>query len=896
MKSIIRLFTITGCMLAMTALTGSGTHSHSALAAEPAHRSQAVVEYTSRQPLGQGVTLAKLSNGMTVIVQENHATALATVRCYVTNTGGAYEGEYLGAGISHLVEHLVSGGTTDKRSEDDVQELVDSLGGKTNAYTSNNITAYYIDAPAKRVDLAIELIADSMQHCIIPEEEYLRELGVVQRELEMGLSQRDRVGYQAMKQLIFTEHPMQHPIVGYLQVLQGTTLEDVRTFYKTRYVPQNMIFVVGGDVQTEDILNQVKEQFQGFLRTHDRGVVLAEEPPQASPRETTIEMEGETVELSVAWPTVMLQDPELYPLDVASYVLTNGDSARLTKRLKIDEPLAVSVSSASYTPGDVPGWFQVSVECKAENVERCREIIMEEIERLKTEPVSAAELAKVKQQKAAEHVFSQQTVQSKVESLARSFQSTGDPLFDEQYVKGIQTVTADEIQAVAKQFFVPQRLNTVRLVPIGLREATNEAAEAELESDVIRKELPNGVTLLLKRHAVTPLVSMQLFTVAGVLSDTEETAGRAALAASLFDRGTEKYTADQISEYFDSIGGNLTVESQRNTTYLQSTVLSQNFEEAFDYLFQVATAPLFLEEEFTKAQTRQLSLIAARKANPQAEIMDLWVDQLPADEAYSRTVLGNSETVAKLTVNDCRSFHNNLFVPENMVITIYGDIDIKAAEKLVNDTFGQLPAKSFTPPEFPTTHARSEASSATATNRRAGTALVMLGYPTVSVLDADTRATLEVIQTYLTGGLGGKLYAELRGARLVYYVYGFELSGLAPGYFAFLAQTTPDAVDEVISRTEANLTELRENGVDEETLTKVKEKMIAKEAMSKTTATEQAFSDGLDELYGLGYDYSKKYDERINAVTSEDIQKVIETYFHDPVVVRTIPIESEEAK
>ncbi|MAT16161.1 MAG: hypothetical protein CMJ46_12935 [Planctomyces sp.] len=887
--SILRPIAITGCMLAMTAFSGSYRILPSTIAAEPEHRAQAAVEYESRQPLGQGATIAKLSNGMTVIVQENHASPLATVRCYVTNTGSAYEGEYLGAGISHLVEHLVSGGTTTKRSEDEFQDLVDSLGGQTNAYTSNNITAYYIDSPSNRIDLAIELIADAMQHCIIPEEEFLRELGVVQRELEMGLSERDRVSYQAMKQLIFTEHPMRHPTVGYLQVLQNTTLEDVRNFYESRYVPQNMIFVVAGDIKPDAVMEQIKNEFSGFKRTHNRGPVLADEPPQASPRETTVEMESETVELSVAWPTVMLQDPHLYPLDVASYILTNGDSSRLTKRLKIDEPLAISVSSASYTPGDVPGWFQVSVECEPENVERCREIIMEEIERLKMEPVTAAELAKVKQQKAAEHVFSQQTVQAKAESLARSYQSTGDPLFDEQYVKGIQTVTPQEIQAVARLYFIPRRLNTVRVVPMGSQEAVSEEMAGNLESEVIRKQLPNGITLLLKRHAVNPIVSMQAFTVSGVLSDTEETAGRAALAASLMDRGTEKYTADQIAEYFDSIGGSLKVDSQRNTTFVQSSVLSENFEEAFDYFHQVTTAPLFLEQEFVKAQTRQLAQIAARKADPRAEIMDLWVDQLPADEAYSRTVLGNTETVSKLTVNDCRSFHSTLFVPDNMVITVYGDIDLAKAEQLVTSTFGALPKKGFSRPQFETTHTRSEAVSETFTNRRAGTALVMVGYPTVSAIDTDTRATLEVIQNYLTGGLGGTLYSELRGARLVYYVFGFEITGLAPGYFAFLAQTTPESVDDVIARIEANLVVLQQNGIDEEALAKVKEKMIADDAMARTTATEQAFTAALDELYGLGYDYSNRYSDRINAVTSEDIKQVIETYFHDPVIVRTVP-------
>lgn len=862
-----------------------------AQADQPQHRVEAKMEYLSRQSYGNGLTVAKLSNGMTVMVRENHAAPLATARCYVTNTGSAFEGEYLGAGISHLVEHLVSGGTTKKRSEDEVQALVDSLGGKTNAYTSNDITAYFIDAPASRIKLAIELVADSMQHCTIPKEEYLRELGVVQRELEMGLNDKSRVSYQAMKGLVFTEHPMRHPIVGYLPVLQNTTHEDVLNFYHSRYVPQNMIFVVAGDVDTNEMLDEVLAQFESFQRTHEQVPNLPIEPDQASPRSNTIEFAAETVQISFAWPTIPLQHPDLYPLDVASYVLASGDTSRLQKRLKIDEPLAISVSSSSYTPGFVKGWFSVSVECKPENVEKCRKIMLEEIARLKTELPSEEELDKVKRQKAAEHVFSQQTVQAQAESIARSYRSSGDPLFDEQYVKGIQTVTPEQIREVAQLYFKPERQNNLRIVPIGMSKDTEYSSSDKTESAIVKKVLPNGLTVLLKRHPVVPLVSMQAYVKAGVLSDTEKTSGRAALAASLMDRGTEKYTAEQISQYFDSVGGSLSVDSQRNSTYVSSSVLSGDFTEAFDYFYQVTAAPLFLEEEFGKSQKRQLGAIAARKSNPQAEIMDLWVNQLPSSEAYSRTVLGTEETVGKLTVNDCRSFHAELFVPENMVLSIFGDIDPDKTMEMIEASFGTLPKRSFNDPKFPASHAQSPKVDKTFSNQRKDTALIMVGYPTVSVEDIKSRTTLSVIQNYLTGGLGGKLYGELRGARLVYYVYGFEMTGLAPGYFVFLAQTTPKDVGEVQERIEANLKELQEGGIPEEALKSIKEKMIAKHALENTTATAQAFQVSLDELYGLGYDFDKGYEERVNSVTSEDVKQVITKYFQDPIVVRTVSEE-----
>jgi zinc protease len=193
-------------------------------------KAKAEVHYISRESLGKGVTLAELSSGMNVIVQEDHSAPLATVRCYVRNTGSAFEGADNGAGLSHVLEHLVAGGTTTHRTEAQIREILDSLGGQTNAYTSNDITAFYIDCPGPSASVAIELVAQEMQSAVIPENEYQREMGVVQRELEMGEATRNRVLYNAMKQLMYTIHPIRHPTIGYLAVVQQIKRDEVIAF------------------------------------------------------------------------------------------------------------------------------------------------------------------------------------------------------------------------------------------------------------------------------------------------------------------------------------------------------------------------------------------------------------------------------------------------------------------------------------------------------------------------------------------------------------------------------------------------------------------------------------------------------------------------------------------
>jgi zinc protease len=859
----------------------------------------AEVTYATRQGLPKGVTRARMTNGMMVLVQENHSAPVATVRCYLHNTGSAFEGKDLGAGLSHVLEHLVAGGTTTNRSEAEIRRILDSLGGQTNAYTSDSVTCFYIDCPAAGVGTAIELIADNMQNSVIPENEYLREMGVVQRELEMGEADRTRVLYNSLKQLLFTEHPVRHPTIGYLSVVQQITREQVIAFYKNRYVPQNMTFVVAGDVRTDEVLDKTLANFRNFQRTTERFDVLRDEPPQASPRSTRIEMEGNTTHLAVAWPTISLQDPELYPLDVVSFILTNGDSSRLMRRLKIDEPLAVSVTSASNTPGFVRGWFQVLAECDPANAETVRRTIFEEIERLKTEPVSEAELAKAKRQKAAEHVFHQQSVENQAEMLSESYRSTGDPLFDTHYVDRIQKVTAAEIQDVVTRFLIPDRLNSLSIEPLGSGKA-HSAEETPDETPIARTVLPNGLTVLLKRQPALPLVTIQAYARAGVLADTPETSGLASLTTELLDRGTKKYKANQIADYFDSIGGTLQLSSQTNTSYLQCAVLRDDASQALDHVYQILFEPTIPDDEFTNIRKIRLARIAARKANPQAEIMDFAARQLPATSPYGRTASGDPRAIEKLTATDCRAFHKTWFVPNNMVLSVMGDIDPAAMLKEIEGTFGKPPrSETLKLPEYPERQSPLKAEAvAHLQNQKKNTAMVLIAFPTISVRDAQTRAALDVLDSILTGGgsAGGRLHDELRGEQLVYYVFGIQMTGFAPGYFVFLAQTRPESVAEVVGRIRANLDQIARDGIREDEFENAKSKLVISHSLRNTTPAERAFQASIDELYGLGFDYEKSYPERIRRVTVADVQGAVKKYFTRGITVTTSPEPAPELK
>jgi len=855
-------------------------------------------KYISIQKLPGAVTLAKLSNGLTVIVQENHVAPVATVRCYVKNTGGAYEGRHLGAGLSHVLEHVVSGGSTTRRTEKEIEKIIDTFGGATNAYTSSHMTVYFIDCPARETMTAIDLVADSMQHIKFEPSEFARELKVVRRELADGEVDRTRVRWKLLNQTVYAKHPVRHPVIGYLDVLNATTNDTIIDFYRRRYVPNNQVFVVVGDVKTPEVLDQVARQWAGTSRGRETFVPMPEEPEQVSPRMAVREMDGTTYDMVFAWPTVRLSSPDLYALDVAAYILTEGESSRMVRSLKYDMQVVLSVSSASYTPHFVKGFFAIFASAKPEHWQKASQEILREVYRLRDEPISRAELAKAKKQKAAELVFDRQTVQQAADSLGRSYLSTSNPLFDQQYVKNIQKVTAEEIRDVARRYFVPERLNRVIIAPPGGTTQKEQEREAGSESDVSLERLPNGLRVLVKRHSHLPLVNIQAYVLGANLVDTEATAGRSALLGAMLDKGTATHSAQQIAEFFDAIGGKLSMGAGRNTIFGSATTLNEDFPEAAALFAQCFTRPAFSADEFQKVKQLALAAIARRADNPHQEIFELFYDSLPAGSPYHILQGGKTESVGRLSAEDLKAYHKEYFVPNNMVVTVFGDIEPEAALNLVKRHFGSLaPNPSLKPIAFDRNNAIPKT---IVCHKQTGkpTGMVVIGYTDPSILNKEDYAAMTVLDAIMSGYSfpGGWLHNELRGQGLVYFVHAFQITGPAPGYFAILSQTQPDTINEVVDRIRKNIARAKAGKISSEEFQRAVKMVVALHAQDNTTIADQARQAALDELYGLGYDYDKSFDARIEAVTRDAVIAAAQKYLNNHVLVTSSPAPAKQGE
>src|SRR3954466_4646726 len=200
-----------------------------------------------------------LPNGLTLILKADRSAALASVQVWV-KTGSTHEGSNLGAGLSHYLEHMLFKGT-DRRAGRDISATVQAHGGYINAYTTFDRTVYYIDLPSEHTPVAIDLLADAVLHSTLPADECVKEKDVILREIAMTKDDADNRLWEAVFSVAFREHPYRQPIIGHRDVFSAVAREDLMGYYRARYVPNNRVVVVVGDIEPAAIRAKVEEHF-----------------------------------------------------------------------------------------------------------------------------------------------------------------------------------------------------------------------------------------------------------------------------------------------------------------------------------------------------------------------------------------------------------------------------------------------------------------------------------------------------------------------------------------------------------------------------------------------------------------------------------------------------------
>ncbi len=834
-----------------------------------------------------GVRLITLENGLTLIIREDHSAPVVSAQAWC-RAGSIDEGKWLGAGLSHVLEHMLFKGTTTRPAGRIDQEVQDA-GGYMNAYTSFDRTVYWINVPNTGAKVAIDILCDIMQNATLPADEMVKEKQVILREMDMNQDDPGQKSARRLFEVAYTKSPYRFTVIGYPDIYNEVQREDVFAYYKEKYAPNNLFYVVVGDINAQEVEDQIRA---GFAKSKAKAMPpsnLPQEPRQIAPRVVFEEAAIEMGQFHFAWHIPDLRNPDVPLLDVLATLLGSGRSSRLFQQVREKKGLVNYVDAWTYTPGET-GLLGISGMVEPDKFEAARDAILAEVDRITSDLLTPEELTKAVKQFTAATLSSRKTMQGQAQDLGGSWMAANDLNFSARYLEAVKRVTPADLQRVARQYLTTENRTLYALLPKGAAPKVTSIEDKFTDNAIQKFDLPNGLRLLVKEDHRLPFVEFRALLKGGVLAENVNNSGAALLMAKMLVKGTPTRSAEQIATEIESLGGSLESYGGNNSFGVNAEVLSADFRTGLDLLADTLLRPTFPNDAFERERQVQLSGIKAQKDDLLPTASRMMRRGLFGETSYGLHTNGTETSVQNLKVDELKKLHQDLVIPNNCVLAIFGDVQASEVKAAVEKQFGAWKKGPDVLKELPPRPVLNEAKRLVE-NREKTQAVMVIGFTGTTVFDPD-RYALELIQEACSD-LGSRLFMRIReNLGLAYYVGASNFLGLSPGYFAFYVGTEPQKVPLVESELLKEAELLRKDGLTAEELKRAKAKVIGQKKISRQDLGGYAMTTALDELYGLGYAYIDAEDAKYEAVTLEQVKTAARKYLTtDKLVIAIVKPE-----
>jgi zinc protease len=422
----------------------------------------------------------RLDNGMHVVVKEDRrAPSVVHMVWYKVGAMDEVDGH---SGVAHVLEHMMFKGT-DAVGPGEFNKIVAGLGGRDNAFTGDDYTAYFQQVPAEQLPRMMELEADRMHGLKLTDEDFAKEVEVVKEERRMRTEDKPRsLVHEELMATAFHAHPYRRPVIGWMADLDHMTADDARRWYRRWYDPQNATLVVVGDVDHEAVFEQARRIY-GAVAAGDplpRRPQI-DEPPRRGERRTMVRAPAELPYIAMAWAAPTLRDPaadrDVYALQVLAAVLDGYSGARLSRHVVRDARVAVSAGAGYDGVARGPSLFYMDgAPAPGKTVADVEAALRAELAKIQTDGVGEDELARVKTQAVAGRVYKRDSLMGQAMEIGM-LEVIGLSWKDESaMLEGIRRVTADEVRDVARRYFSDDQLTVAILDPLPMTEARQRKA------------------------------------------------------------------------------------------------------------------------------------------------------------------------------------------------------------------------------------------------------------------------------------------------------------------------------------------------------------------------------------------------------------------------------------
>ncbi|MEK9210684.1 M16 family metallopeptidase [Sphingomonas sp. 2378] len=858
-------------------------------------------------------TTRTLPNGLRVYAIRDTTTPNVSVQVWYDV--GSKDDPKGRSGFAHMFEHLMFKATRNLVPEQ-MDRLTEDVGGYNNASTADDYTNYFEVVPANHLQRLLFAEADRMAALVVEPKSFASERDVVKEELrQRTLAQPyGKLFSIYYPKLAYTTHPYARPGIGSLEELESAGIDDVRAFHATYYRPDNAVLVVAGNFDPAQLDRWVDQYFANIKRPANPIPRVTVQEPRRTEAVTR-----SVYEANVPLPAVLIsyhippeRSADTPALMVLNAILSAGESSRLYEDLVYRDQLAQSAATFLDTKQSTGNFVAYAMMAGGKPVAEGEAALKKEIARLRDAPVSAAELAEAKNELLTAALKQRETAEGKANLIANSVIVDGDPTAADRQIAAVQTVTAADVQRVAREYlgdsqsatirYLPEsdRPANVRLMPIEIAPTVQTAALTPPADIAVVTPAPDGQRILppapgapiaptlpqpvvatlsnglrvvtVERHDL-PLVTASLVALGGAATDPAGKAGASSLSAELMTKGTRTRSATEIARAVESLGGSIASSATDDGASIDLTVPSAQADTAMTILADVATHPAFAQEEIDRARTQSIDSLNVAMKNP-AQLSAMVADRVVyGARAYGQPLSGTPNSLKALTRADLTAAYARSWKPAQATLLLVGDVTPAQARTLAERHLGTWRVAGATAvaakpaePAFPAPRV------IVVDMPDAGQAGVVVARSGIRRAD-DRYYPLAVANTVLGGGFSSRLNQEIRIKRGLAYGAGSSVAtGRDIGLISARTQTKNPSAAEVVGLIDAEMTKLGTAPVPQDELATRQAVLVG--GFGRTIETTDGIADILASytLQGVPLDELSRYIPRVQAVDSAAVR------------------------
>lgn len=865
---------------------------------------------TTNSVFAQDYNVYKLDDGQTVIIKQVKNNPIVNIDTWV-KTGSINENDK-NNGVSHFLEHLFFKGTqTHPTGEFD--KILESKGAVTNAATSKDFTHYYITIPSKDFDTAIDLHADMLLNPMIPRKELEKERKVVMEEIAKDANSPSTKVFENFNAMMYKNHPYKRKVIGTNEIIGKITREEILNYYNTHYGPQNMITIIIGDVDIDHALSKVKEDFKtNEVRKLTKNINLPEKP-LTSTQEKTIYDDTQSGYMILGSRGVTALNPDNYALDILATILADGRSSVLYQSIKERQQLAFSINAdnSNYTED---GLFMISANFTPEKMQKLKDAIFAEIVKIQKQGVTEEQLQRAKSIIERETHYSRESVSNISEEIGYTTILTDNPKYYDEYLANINKVTTSDVKRVANKYLGENKSAISIALPKAYEKGTKNEIKGQNKTQITQNsnktklvsqtlstkkyELSNGAILLVTPNDLNDIIAISINAKGG--NFIEQIPGTGALTGATMLKGTQNYSSLDLAEILEENGIKISPSADADSFNIKVLTTKEQLSHTLELLDEVVNRATFDDYEIEKSRTSMLNSIKKSRDIPLNKALEEYRTIIFENSVYSNSSKIIEKTLPKIQKDDIVNYYNKIFSPQNIVISVNGNIE----EKDISDKLTKIFSKNSCEKPFDYANYAKKVPPITAPKTVVSkindlkTDWLFMGWQTAGVQNQKDYATLEVIDSILGSGMSSRLFRNVRDQEGLAYQLGSSFSPhILRGAFSIYIGTNPKTVDLAKEKMLIEVNKLKTQFVSDKELQEAKDKIIGNFILSQETNLDKASTIGWFEASGRGYDFKDKYVNLINSVTANDIIETANKYFNSNFVTSVIvPTQSVKAK